>query len=74
MLHDGTLLGAYCSGKKKIRVSRVHFLQLQWRNQMTDEEWVELHASDDETWHRRVEQDFGMDTRPKNKPTATRAS
>jgi NAD(P)-dependent dehydrogenase (short-subunit alcohol dehydrogenase family) len=39
---------------------------LQWRGQMTDEEWVSLNASDDETWYRRVEQDFGMDTRPKN--------
>ncbi|MGH9505209.1 MAG: SDR family oxidoreductase [Terriglobales bacterium] len=37
---------------------------LQWRGQMTDEQWVELSASDDETWYRRVEHDFGMDTRP----------
>jgi NAD(P)-dependent dehydrogenase (short-subunit alcohol dehydrogenase family) len=47
---------------------------LQWRNQMTDEEWVELHASDNETWYRRVERDFGLDTRPKNKPTAVGSS
>ena len=33
---------------------------------MTDEDWVSLNASDDETWYRRVEQDFGMDTRPKS--------
>jgi hypothetical protein len=32
---------------------------------MTDEEWVALHASDDETWYRRIEQDFGMNTRPR---------
>ena len=38
---------------------------LQWRNAMTDEEWVELSGSDDETWYRRVESDFGLDTRPK---------
>jgi NAD(P)-dependent dehydrogenase (short-subunit alcohol dehydrogenase family) len=38
---------------------------LAWRSQMTDEEWVDLYASDDETWYRRVERDFGMDTRPK---------
>jgi NAD(P)-dependent dehydrogenase (short-subunit alcohol dehydrogenase family) len=38
---------------------------LQWRSQMTDEEWVALHASDDETWYRRIEQDFGMNTRPR---------
>jgi NAD(P)-dependent dehydrogenase (short-subunit alcohol dehydrogenase family) len=37
---------------------------LQWRKQMTDEEWVELHASDDETWHRRMGSDLGLDTRP----------
>jgi NAD(P)-dependent dehydrogenase (short-subunit alcohol dehydrogenase family) len=39
---------------------------LQWRAQMTDEEWVDLNASDDDTWYRRVERDFGMDTRPES--------
>ncbi len=39
---------------------------LQWRNQMTDEEWVDLNSSDDDTWYRRIQQDFGMDTRPGN--------
>jgi len=38
---------------------------LDWRKSMTDEEWVTLHASDDETWYARIEKDFGMDTRPK---------
>jgi NAD(P)-dependent dehydrogenase (short-subunit alcohol dehydrogenase family) len=38
---------------------------LQWRGGMTDEQWVDLHASDDETWYRRIQTDFGMDTRPK---------
>jgi len=33
-----------------------------------------LHASDNETWYRRVERDFGLDTRPKNKPTAVGSS
>jgi NAD(P)-dependent dehydrogenase (short-subunit alcohol dehydrogenase family) len=37
---------------------------LQWRSRMTDEEWVDLNASDDETWFRRVKGDFGLDTRP----------
>jgi len=37
---------------------------VEWRRQMTDEEWVDLNASDDETWYARVERDFGMDTRP----------
>ncbi len=39
---------------------------LQWRSRMSDEEWVDLNASDDETWYRRIERDFGLDTRPKN--------
>jgi len=39
---------------------------LQWRGQMTDEQWVDLNASDDETWYRSLERDFGLDTRPKN--------
>src|SRR5205809_4570520 len=47
---------------------------LQWRSQMTDEEWVDLYASDDETWYRRIEHDFGMDTRPKIRPTAARSA
>ena len=38
---------------------------LQWRSRMTDEEWVDLNASDDETWYRRMERDFGLDTRPR---------
>jgi NAD(P)-dependent dehydrogenase (short-subunit alcohol dehydrogenase family) len=38
---------------------------LEWRRGMTDEEWVDLNASDDETWYCRLERDFGMDTRPK---------
>jgi len=38
---------------------------LQWRAQRTDEQWVELNASDDETWYQSLEQDFGLDTRPK---------
>lgn len=39
---------------------------LEWRRQMTDEEWVDLNASDDEAWYRRLEHDFGLDARPKN--------
>lgn len=39
---------------------------LQWRSQMTDEDWVHLNASDDETWYRSLERHFGMDARPKN--------
>jgi NAD(P)-dependent dehydrogenase (short-subunit alcohol dehydrogenase family) len=43
---------------------------LQWRASMTNEEWVALHGADDDTWYRRIEQDFGMDTRPRKKPAA----
>ncbi len=39
---------------------------LEWRRSMTDEQWIALHASDDEIWYSRIEKDFGMDTRPKN--------
>lgn len=39
---------------------------LQWRAQFTDEEWVNLNASDDDTWYARIQQDFGLDTRPKS--------
>ncbi len=39
---------------------------LEWRQRMTDEEWVALNASDDDTWYRRLERDFGLDTRPTN--------
>jgi NAD(P)-dependent dehydrogenase (short-subunit alcohol dehydrogenase family) len=39
---------------------------LQWRSGMTDEAWVDLNASDDETWYRGLERDFGLDSRPKN--------
>jgi NAD(P)-dependent dehydrogenase (short-subunit alcohol dehydrogenase family) len=47
---------------------------LEWRSRMSDEEWVDLYASDDETWYRRIERDFGLDTRPKNQPTAVSSS
>jgi NAD(P)-dependent dehydrogenase (short-subunit alcohol dehydrogenase family) len=33
---------------------------LQWRGSMTDEEWVELNASDDATWRQRISRDFGL--------------
>jgi hypothetical protein len=32
---------------------------------MTDEQWIDLNAADDETWYKRIESDFGMDVRPK---------
>jgi NAD(P)-dependent dehydrogenase (short-subunit alcohol dehydrogenase family) len=39
---------------------------LHWRGRMTDEQWVDLNASDDETWYRSLERDFGLDARPKD--------
>jgi len=39
---------------------------LGWRKSMTDEEWVDLSAADDDTWYNRVERDFGMAIRPTN--------
>ncbi len=38
---------------------------LEWRSGMTDEEWVDWGALDDESWYARVESDFGVDARPK---------
>ena len=39
---------------------------LGWRKSMTDEEWIDLNAADDDTWYNRVEHDFGMAVRPNN--------
>lgn len=38
---------------------------LDWRNSMTDEQWVEWGALDDDAWYERVRADFGLDARPK---------
>jgi NAD(P)-dependent dehydrogenase (short-subunit alcohol dehydrogenase family) len=38
---------------------------LQWRNSMTDEEWVDWAAADDDTWYASVKRDFGLDARSK---------
>jgi NAD(P)-dependent dehydrogenase (short-subunit alcohol dehydrogenase family) len=37
---------------------------LEWRKGMTDEQWVQWGALDDEAWYERVQQDFGLDARP----------
>jgi NAD(P)-dependent dehydrogenase (short-subunit alcohol dehydrogenase family) len=47
---------------------------LEWRSKMTDEEWVNLIAGDDESWYARIERDFGLDSRPKNKASARESS
>jgi NAD(P)-dependent dehydrogenase (short-subunit alcohol dehydrogenase family) len=36
---------------------------LQWRASMTDEQWVDRGAADDEAWYRDTEARFGMDIR-----------
>ena len=33
---------------------------LQWRNAMSDEEWIDWAATDDDKWCQRVESDFGL--------------
>ena len=38
---------------------------LGWRKAMTDEEWVDWGALDDDAWYNRVQADFGMDARPR---------
>jgi NAD(P)-dependent dehydrogenase (short-subunit alcohol dehydrogenase family) len=39
---------------------------LAWRRSMTDEEWVDLNAADDDTWYTRMEHDFHMAIRPQS--------
>ncbi|MGC1450382.1 MAG: SDR family oxidoreductase [Candidatus Sulfotelmatobacter sp.] len=39
---------------------------LEWRQSLTDEEWVALHGADDDTWYQRMEKDFGLAIRPKS--------
>ena len=38
---------------------------VQWRNSMTDEEWVAYNASDNETFFQNFARDFGLDAKPK---------
>ena len=37
---------------------------LQWRASMTDEQWADFGAANDDTWYEIVERDFGMNLRP----------
>lgn len=39
---------------------------LEGRRQMTDEQWIDLHASDDETWYRNMGLDPALAKRQKN--------
>lgn len=36
---------------------------LAWRASMTDEEWIDWNAADDEDWYNSIERDFGMNAR-----------
>jgi len=36
---------------------------LAWRASMTDEQWVNWAATDDESWYAAVQRDFGLDAR-----------
>jgi hypothetical protein len=36
---------------------------LEWRASMTDEQWVEWHSADKETWAQNMETDLGMNVR-----------
>jgi NAD(P)-dependent dehydrogenase (short-subunit alcohol dehydrogenase family) len=33
---------------------------INWRDSMTDEEWVSFHSADDETWYKGMERDFHL--------------
>src|SRR5690242_15867644 len=40
---------------------------LGWRASMTDEQWVDWNAQEDETWYEQVQRDFGLNARPGNR-------
>jgi NAD(P)-dependent dehydrogenase (short-subunit alcohol dehydrogenase family) len=42
---------------------------LQWRNSMSDEEWVAYNASDNETFFKNFERDFGLSAQPQAEVT-----
>jgi len=46
---------------------------LGWRTSMTDEEWVNWGALDDDGWYERVARDFGFDARPGGEQRSTQA-
>ena len=46
---------------------------LDWRKSMTDEEWVNWGALDDEAWYERVQGDFGLDARPHEEHQSARS-
>ena len=39
---------------------------IAWRMAMSDEEYVDMNAADDDTWYGRMERDFGAAMRPRS--------
>ena len=46
---------------------------LGWRASMTDEEWANWGALDDNTWYESVSRDFGLDARPRREQDSAQA-
>jgi NAD(P)-dependent dehydrogenase (short-subunit alcohol dehydrogenase family) len=46
---------------------------LDWRASMTDEEWVNWGALEDDAWYERFRKDFGIDVRPQKAQTSAGA-
>jgi len=44
---------------------------LGWRAAMTDEQWVDWSAQDDEAWFEQVQRDFGLNARQNSRPTTS---
>ena len=42
---------------------------IEWRESMTDEEWIDWHAAADDDWYDSVENLFGLNARQKVKKT-----
>ena len=41
---------------------------LEWRASMTDEQWVNWHSADEETWYQNMQNDLGMNVREPQSP------
>lgn len=44
---------------------------LNWRAAMSDEEWVDWNAQEDEIWYEQVQRDFGLNARRDVRATST---
>jgi hypothetical protein len=43
-----------------------------WRQSMTDEQWIDLGAMEDDDWYDRIQADFGIDARVEPRSTVGR--